>query len=128
MDIANHDPDRDVSCLHGSWIDGICKCNRGYVTEFTDTKLYPVYCAKKNDVVILNLRAGFEPVDIFHYATLSVCIISTPGGDYNCCLNLAYSICGCWELAGIFVLSLHSPGCLPTRPQDKESRKEIERV
>ena len=73
MDIANSDSDRDVSCLHGSWVDGICKCNSGYVTEFTDTELYPVYCAKKDDIVILNLRAGFEPIDIFHYMSLSVC-------------------------------------------------------
>lgn len=71
-DIANHDPDRDVSCLHGSWEDGICVCDQGYVTEFTDAELYPVYCAKKNDIVILTLKAGFEPIDIFHYTTLSV--------------------------------------------------------
>lgn len=62
----------EVSCLHGSWEDGACKCDHGYVTEFTDIELYPIYCAKKQDVFILNLRKGFEPLDILHYTTMSV--------------------------------------------------------
>lgn len=62
----------DESCLHGSWEDGVCQCERGYVTEFTDTKLYPIYCAEKDDIYVLNLRRGYESVDFLHYVTLSV--------------------------------------------------------
>ena len=63
-----------VSCLHGSWEDGVCKCQKGYVTEFVETQLYPIYCSKKEDAIILNLRKGFEPYDILHYSTMSVLV------------------------------------------------------
>ena len=62
----------EVSCLHGRWEEGICKCYNGYVTEFTEIQLYPIYCAKKSEDFVLNLRKGFEPLDILHYTTMSV--------------------------------------------------------
>lgn len=62
----------EVSCLHGSWVDGVCKCESGYMTEFRETELYPIYCSKKQTAFVLNLRRGYEPHDFLHYFTMSV--------------------------------------------------------
>ena len=65
----------ESSCLHGSWEDGICKCESGYVSEFRDTELNPIYCGKRDDVLVINLRKGYEPIDLLHYGTMSVNIL-----------------------------------------------------
>ena len=62
----------DVTCLHGKWVDGICKCDRGYISEFREDQLYPIYCAKKSDVFIVDLGRGFEPKELLHYTAMSV--------------------------------------------------------
>lgn len=62
----------DVLCVHGRWIDGICVCDRGYVSEFKNGELYPVYCGKRDEVFVVNLRKGFEPVDFLHYTAIAV--------------------------------------------------------
>ncbi len=65
--------DATVSCLHGTWVNGICECERGFTSVFRDTELYPIYCGKKEeDVLVINLRNGYETIDFLHYAAMSV--------------------------------------------------------
>ncbi len=61
----------DDNCEHGEWVDGICKCDEGYVSVFTNEVLYPKYCTKKYEDVPLVL-GGNEILDFFHYLAISV--------------------------------------------------------
>ena len=64
----------DVSCLHGSWQDGVCVCEPGYLTKFNDRELYPIYCSEKDDVLIVDANKGYQPLHFLQYITLSVSI------------------------------------------------------
>lgn len=66
--------DSVIACLHGDWEDGICKCHSGYVSEFKDDELYPMYCTKKDDEFVINLGSRYELVDFLHYGTMTVFI------------------------------------------------------
>lgn len=126
----------DESCLHGSWEDGVCQCERGYVTEFTDIKLYPIYCAEKDDIYVLNLRRGYESVDFLHYVTLSVFElvrfkIMLFGGvslEYYQYFNTANCWSGNWKFLGISVFLVHTTGCMLTQSQHQEGREETGRT
>ena len=59
------------NCDHGDWVDGVCICDEGYVSEFTNKELYPVYCAKKYEEVTVVLK-GNEIRHLLQYLAISV--------------------------------------------------------
>ena len=60
----------DPLCVHGSWEDGVCVCQRGYETGFVDLTLYPQYCVKEAVVVIKN--TSYDPENLVHLAAMAV--------------------------------------------------------
>ena len=104
----------EVSCLHGNWEDGVCNCDSGYMTEFSDTELYPIYCSIKQTAFVLNLRRGYEPLDFLHYSTMSVIITFVFMDNVYCfTVNLIGDCCTAhWKFAGSSVLFVHITGCI----------------
>jgi len=60
-----------ANCVQGKWINGICVCKEGYVSEFNNVEVYPKYCTKRYKEVKLVLK-GNEIKDFFQYVAIAV--------------------------------------------------------
>lgn len=71
--MENHD---QKFCIQGFWRDGACTCMQGYVSEWSDSALHPLYCDLQAGT---NMEESFDARSIVPHASTAV---SYPYSDH----------------------------------------------